>query len=73
MMEGLQILELARVLLILFAFGLLVVVPAARICPRVGLSSWVGLIAIPPAANFVLLSFVAFAIWPAYADREHSA
>jgi hypothetical protein len=73
MMEGLPILVLARVFLIVFAFGLLVVVPAARIYPRVGFSSWFGLIALPPAANFVLLWFVAFALWPAYADREHRA
>lgn len=39
--------------------------PSARICARAGFSPWIGLLAVVPIANVVLLWFVAFARWPA--------
>jgi hypothetical protein len=72
-MGHLEILELSSVLLTMFVLGLLVVIPAARICSRVGFSPWLGLLALLPVANFVLLWFVAFALWPAYPVRKRGA
>ena len=46
--------------------------PAARICARMGFSPWLGLLAIVPVGNLVLLWFVAYAPWPAEADRSAS-
>lgn len=39
--------------------------PAARMLRRVGFSPWLGVLAVVPLANLVLLWFVAFAPWPA--------
>ncbi len=48
------------------AVSLVVVVwPAARICRRVGFSPWLGVFAVVPLANLLLLWFVALAPWPA--------
>ena len=68
-----EFLELSKILLMMALFGLLFVVPAARICSRVGFSPWLGLLALLPVANLVLLWFVAFAVWPAYPVRERGA
>jgi hypothetical protein len=38
--------------------------PAARICRRIGFSPWLGVLAVGPVANVVLLWFVAVAQWP---------
>ena len=38
--------------------------PAGRICRRVGFSPWLGLGAIVPIVNILLLWFVALAPWP---------
>lgn len=43
---------------------LVLVWPAARICSRIGFSPWLGVLAIVPVANVVLLWFVAVAQWP---------
>ena len=53
------------VIALIVSMALLVVWPAARICERAGLSRWLGLLAIVPIANVVLLWFVAMAPWPA--------
>jgi predicted PurR-regulated permease PerM len=44
---------------------LVVIWPACRICDRIGFSRWLGLVAIVPIANILLLWFVAMAPWPA--------
>ena len=55
----------AITILAMIGMGSLVVVwPAARICRRVGLSPWLGILAVVPIANVVLLWFVAFSPWP---------
>ena len=38
--------------------------PAARICRRAGFSPWLGIVALIPFANLVLLWFMAIAPWP---------
>ena len=48
--------------------GLLVVWPAWRILTRVGLPPWMGILAVIPYVNVVLLFYVAFTEWPI--DRE---
>jgi hypothetical protein len=41
-----------------------VIWPAARICRRLGFSRWLGILAVIPLANLLLLWFVALAQWP---------
>ena len=48
----------------IFCMGLVVVWPAARICSRLGFSPWLGILAVVPVANVILLWFVAVAPWP---------
>jgi hypothetical protein len=55
--------ELA-VVVFFVVWAAVVVVPAARICGRLGYSQWIGLLAAVPLANVVLLWYVAFAQWP---------
>jgi hypothetical protein len=60
--------ELMVILPVVTTMLVAVVWPAARICRRAGFSPWLGVLAVVPLANLVLLWFVAFATWPA-ADR----
>jgi hypothetical protein len=39
--------------------------PAARICRRAGFSAWLGILAVVPVANLLLLWFLATVPWPA--------
>ena len=48
----------------LVAMAFLVIFPAATICRRLGFSQWLGVLAIIPVANVLLLWFVALAQWP---------
>jgi hypothetical protein len=57
--------ELVVILLIAVVPLALVAWPAGRICQRIGFSPWLGLVAVIPIANLVLLWFVALANWPA--------
>ena len=52
------------ILLAIFCMGVVVAWPAARICGRLGFSRWLGILAVVPVANVVLLWFVAFTPWP---------
>jgi hypothetical protein len=52
------------IILVVACMGVVVVWPAARICRRVGFSPWLGVLAVVPVANLVLLWFVAVAPWP---------
>ncbi|MBW8861902.1 MAG: hypothetical protein JF601_05960 [Acidobacteria bacterium] len=38
--------------------------PVARLCARLGLSPWLGILAIVPIGNVLLLWFMAYAAWP---------
>ena len=53
------------VIALIASMALLVVWPAARICRRAGFPRWLGIFAIVPIANVLLLWFVAMAPWPA--------
>lgn len=49
-----------------FVLGLLLVIPAWRICTRAGLPSAVGLLVFVPYAGYLVLSTIlAFKVWPA--------
>ena len=48
----------------LVAMALLVIWPAATICRRIGFPRWLGILAVLPLANVVLLWYVALAQWP---------
>jgi len=52
------------IIVAIVAISSIVVWPAARICRRVGLPWWLGLLTVVPIANLILLWFVAFADWP---------
>ena len=56
--EGLIVLTVVLIYLVVVAW------PAARICRRVGFSPWLGVLAIAPIVNVLLLWYVAFARWP---------
>jgi hypothetical protein len=45
--------------------------PVARVCARLGLSPWLGLLAIVPIGNVLLLWFMAYAAWPIEAAGTH--
>jgi hypothetical protein len=53
------------VVLAIVASSLVVIWPAGRICRRAGFSPWLGVLAVVPIANVLLLFFVALAEWPA--------
>ena len=44
--------------------ALLIIWPAATICRRLGFSPWLGVFAVVPLANVLLLWFVALSEWP---------
>ena len=52
------------VVLAISAMSLIIVWPAMRICRRVGFPLWLGVLAIVPLANVLLVWFVAYAEWP---------
>ena len=52
------------VIVCLSAIALSIIWPAARICRRLGFPRWLGILAIVPMANVLLVWFVAFAAWP---------
>ena len=52
------------VVLLIATMVIAVVWPAARICHRLGFPSWLGVLAVIPLANVLLLWFVALARWP---------
>ena len=57
------------VLIVIAATSLVVVWPAARICRRIGFARWLGVLAVIPIANMLLLWYLALARWPAFDDR----
>ncbi len=63
--------ELLLIFIVILAAAAMVV-PACRICARIGLPSWLGLLAVVPVANVCLLYFVAFTKWPIEADLARS-
>ena len=44
--------------------ALIVAWPAGRICRRLGFSPWLGVLAVLPLVNVLLLWYVAMAQWP---------
>jgi len=59
-------------LLWMLIMALIIVIPAWRICARAGFSGWLGLLAVVPIANLVLLYVLAFADWPALRGNADS-
>lgn len=57
-------------LLVIASTVLLVAWPAWRICAKAGFPGPLGLMAILPLLNLVLLFFLAFAEWPALQNRK---
>ena len=51
-------------LLVVLVVCVIVIWPAARICAKAGYSPWLGIAAVIPFANLVLLWFLALAEWP---------
>lgn len=49
----------------MLVMAILMVVPAWRICQRIGYSGWMGILILIPMLNLVFLYFIAFADWPA--------
>jgi predicted PurR-regulated permease PerM len=63
MIDNVGVPELAVSLLIALVL-LGVVWPATRVCQRVGLPRWLGVLAVVPLANVGLLWYVALVKWP---------
>ena len=57
--------ELFIVLVVGAVSAILVIWPAARVCAKAGYSPWLGIAAVIPVANVILLWFLALAEWPA--------
>jgi len=55
------------------AFAVVVLVPAWRICSKAGFSGWIGLVALVPIANILLLYFLAFSQWPIERRRSRAS
>jgi hypothetical protein len=53
------------VVLAISTISMIVIWPAGRICRRTGFSPWLGVLAVVPVANLLLLWFIALARWPA--------
>ncbi len=68
MFMGLSCLHLSFLLLAL----LVTAWPAGRICARTGHSPWLGILALVPGVNLILLWYIAFASWPAVDGRRVS-
>jgi hypothetical protein len=56
--------------IVMLTMSLVVIWPAGRICRRLGFSPWLGVMAVIPLANLLLLWFVAMAPWPAADSRR---
>lgn len=63
-MQGASPTELVLLAVVLLFMLAIVAFPASRICSRLGFSPWLGLLALVPVANVLLLFFVAFSRWP---------
>jgi energy-converting hydrogenase Eha subunit B len=50
--------------LILLVVAVIVVWPASRVCAKAGYSPWLGVAAVIPVVNVLLLWFPALAEWP---------
>ena len=63
-----SILSTGRPGLLVIAFmvtmAFIVIWPAANICRRLGLPAWLGVLAVLPLANLLLLWYVALTPWP---------
>ena len=53
-----------ELIIVAVAAAVIVVFPAARVCARAGFPAWLGIVAVVPGANILLLWFLAFAEWP---------
>ena len=56
--------ELVLLTVMLLFMVAIVAYPAGRICSRLGFSPWLGLLALVPVVNVLLLFFIAFSRWP---------
>jgi len=54
----------------MIVFAVVVLIPVWRICARAGFPGWIGLLAVVPIVNILLLYFLAFAQWPAEQRRS---
>jgi hypothetical protein len=64
MVQNLGSIELVTLLVVMAITALAVIWPAARICRKAGYSPALGILAVVPLANIVLLWFLGFAEWP---------
>ncbi|MDD5563030.1 MAG: hypothetical protein PHQ91_04890 [Thermoanaerobaculaceae bacterium] len=56
--------EVALICLTALFVGLLFLLPACLVCRKAGYPAWLGVAAIVPVANILLLWFLALAKWP---------
>lgn len=63
-MPRLEMMELPVILILIFVFAILVVLPYWKIFGKAGFSPWISVLMLIPVVNIVLLYFLAFADWP---------
>lgn len=69
-MYSVGITELLVLLCALAVLAMVVAWPASRICRKAGFSPWLGVLAMIPVCNVILLWFLAYAEWPRLGARS---
>ena len=71
-MGNIGVSEILVILIVVFIFAILVLVPYWRIFGKAGFSSALSLLMIIPLVNIVMLYFLAFADWPSLNEKRKS-
>ena len=69
-MSGMSPAELIALSVVMLGMLVFVAYPAGRICSRLGFTPWLGILAIVPIANVILLLYVAFSRWPSHPEKD---
>ena len=54
----------------MLVIAIVLVIPAWRLCQRIGYPGWMGILAMVPLLNLGLLYFIAFSNWPVNKNSE---
>jgi energy-converting hydrogenase Eha subunit B len=69
MLGSLGAMEIVLIVIVVVGMALLVVWPACRVCAKAGYPMALGVLAVVPLANVVLLCFLGFVEWPTDKER----
>ncbi|SDT87926.1 hypothetical protein [Halopseudomonas salegens] len=54
----------------MLVIAIALVIPAWRLCQRIGYPGWIGILVLIPILNLALLYFIAFSHWPVNKSGE---